>query len=150
MQRNAVRALLTVTLLLCALTRADAVPMVRLVTDGVDVTVADGGVGDASSASGVVLFNGSLGDWLINITSGFSKPALGSAATPMLDLNSANLSSSGGGAIDIWLTDTDFAAIPTAANVLAAIGGTTSGTVSYRTFYDASNTPFGTAKAQRA
>ena len=141
-----VRFLITAALLFGVLGNAYAIPMLRLTTSaGGDVTVKDGDVTDQMAANGVVLFNGSLAGWAINITTGLSKPAVGSATAPLLDLNSVNLSSSSTGSIDIWLTDTDFTALPSATAVLAAIGGTTSGTVSYQTFFDSSNTPFGTA-----
>lgn len=129
------------------ISHADAIPMLRLTTsDGASVTVTDGGAGDLSGAAdGVVIFSGGLGNWLWNIASGFSKPALGSAIAPQLDLNSVNLSSSGGaGTVNIWLTDTDFTAKPALTEMVAAIGGTTSGQITFRTFMDAGNAAFGT------
>jgi hypothetical protein len=129
------------------LSQANAIPMLRLTTsDGGSVTVADGGAGDLSGAGdGIVIFSGGLGNWIWNIASGFSKPAIGSAVAPELDLNSVNLSSSGpAGTVNIWLTDTDFSAQTSLANMMAAIGGTTSGSINYRTFMDAGNTAFGT------
>jgi hypothetical protein len=128
--------------------QASAVPMLRLTTsEGSSTTVADGGAGDLTGAAdGVVVYSGSLGGWIWNIASGFSKPALGTASSPILDLNSVNLSSFGyTGTVSIWLTDTDFTATSGITNMIAAIGGTTSGSVSFRTFADSSNTPFGQA-----
>jgi PEP-CTERM motif-containing protein len=148
MRTTALRSLLASALLFGVVVNAQAIPMLRLTTSaGGNVTVADGDANDQLAADGVVLFTGSLPGWAVNITSGLSKPAVGSAEAPLLDLASVNLSSSFGtsGSIDIWLTDTDFTAIPTQASVLSAIGGTTSGTISYQTFFDPSNTPFGTA-----
>jgi hypothetical protein len=141
------RVALPAVLSLGVLSQANAVPMLRLTTsDGGSVTVADGGVGDLTGAGdGVVVFSGGLGNWIWNIASGFSKPALGSAVLPELDLNSVNLSSSGpAGTVNIWLTDTDFNAKPALTNMMAAIGGTTSGEISYRTFMDSGNAAFGT------
>jgi hypothetical protein len=129
------------------LSQANAIPMLRLTTsDGGSVTVADGGAGDLSGAGdGIVIFSGGLGNWIWNIASGFSKPALGSAVAPELDLNSVNLSSSGpAGTVNIWLTDTDFSAKSSLTDMMAAIGGTTSGEISFRTFMDAGNAAFGT------
>ena len=129
------------------LSQANAIPMLRLTTsDGGNVTVADGGAGDLSGAGdGVVIFSGALGSWVWNIASGFSKPALGSALNPELDLNSVNLSSAGaGGTVNIWLTDTDFSPRASLTSLMASIGGTTSGEVTYRTFMDAGNAAFGT------
>jgi hypothetical protein len=123
---------------------ASAVPMLRLSSEGHTVTVTDNGAGDLSDTDGLVLFYGSLPGWSINITSGFSKPLLGSALQPILDLASANFTSYGGAsALEIWLTDTDFA--PTSsAHTMAGIGGTTDGTVTYQAYYDSTNTAFGT------
>ncbi len=129
------------------LSQANAIPMLRLTTSGGDsVTVADGGAGDLTGAAdGVVVFSGSLGNWIWNIASGFSKPALGSAVLPELDLNSVDLSSAGpAGTVNIWLTDTDFSAHSALTSMMAAIGGTTSGEISLRTFMDAGNAAFGT------
>jgi hypothetical protein len=81
----------------------------------------------------------------MNITSGFSKPFLGSTFEPWLDLFSANFNSTAAGTLDIWLSDTDFGPHSEGASVLAAIGGTTYGSVTYKTFYDDSNVAFGMA-----
>lgn len=125
---------------------AQAVPILRLTSSaGGDVTIVDGGVGDANAAAGVVVFNDSLAGWMINVTTGLSKPAIGSDTQPLLDLASVNVSGSGPGTLSIWLTDTDFAPISGNAQVLAEIGGTTAGSISYQTFFDVNNTPFGTS-----
>lgn len=141
-------ALSTVTALglLGMLTQAHAIPTLRLESSGgASVTVADGAALDGSAADGAVVFNGSLDSWILNVTTGLSKPLLGSADSPILDLNSVNLSSSGPGTLKIWFTDTGFTSIPTEAQVFAEIGGTTNGSVSFSTYFDASNTAFGMA-----
>jgi len=141
--RTVAMPLIAAALLLGPLS-ASAVPMLRLSSQGHTVTVTDNGAGDSSADDGLVLFYGSLPGWNINITSGFSKPLLGSASEPILDLASANFSSYGGAsALEIWLTDTDFAPAPSAPT-MAGIGGTTDGTVTYRAYYDSTNTAFGT------
>lgn len=133
----------TAAMLLGLVAQANAVPMLRLTTStGATITVSDGDANDASSDNGLVTFNGPLGDWKVNVTTGMSKPAFGSAAEPMLDLMSLNMQSNGvAGNITLELTDTDFGAQP--AHVGTAIGGTTLGNVTYRTFYDAANQAFG-------
>ncbi len=91
-----------------------------------------------------MLFNGPLGDWTINVTTGLSKPALGDALTPILDLNSLNMTSSGpAGTITLEFTETGFGSQPNAAHVGTAIGGTTTGNVTFRSFFDAANQAFG-------
>ena len=149
MERTLSRSLL-VALTLGVVSQAHAIPQLRLQSSaGADVTVADGDSSgaevDLSPVSGVILFSGPIAGWNLNITSGFSKPFLGSSMEPWLDLNSANFSSLEGGTLNLWLTDTDFGPHSNAAHVLAAIGGTTFGTVTYKTFYDESNVAFGTA-----
>jgi hypothetical protein len=133
--------------LLGMFTQANAIPTLRLESSaGPSVTVGDGSALDSLPNAGGVTYIGSLDGWIVNVTTGLSKPILGSADSPMLDLSSVNVSSAGPGTLKIWLTDTGFTAIPTMGSVLAEIGGTTlGGTVSYETYFDASNTAFGTA-----
>jgi hypothetical protein len=130
-----------------------AIPQLRLqsISGGAeiaDVTIIDGDVDgpetDLNSASGVILFSGALAGWNMNITSAFSKPFAGSELEPLLDLNSVSYSSEAGGTLNIWLTDTGFGP-HSSAHVLAAIGGTTFGNVTFKAYYDESNTAFGTA-----
>jgi protein with PEP-CTERM/exosortase system signal len=117
---------------------ANATPTLTF-NDGVDpaVTVTDNGVGDLNPIVGAVTWSGSLGNWLINVTTGVTKPALGSAANPEMDLSSVNASSLGGGTLTITFSESGF--IPSGvAN--AAIGGTLShgGTLSASAWVNAS------------
>jgi hypothetical protein len=141
------RVIFAVGISLGMIASVNATPMLKLTSGASEVLVSDGGAGDSSGAGdGIVAFNGALGNWTLNVATGISKPALGSADTPELDLNSVNLSSAGAAStVNIWLTDTDFSAKSSLVGMVAAIGGTTSGQISYRTFYDAGNTAFGTA-----
>src|SRR5262245_38290472 len=136
MERTLSRGFL-VALALGLASQAHAIPTLRLQSSaGGDVTIADGDSSgaeiDLSPQSGVILFSGAIAGWNLNITSGFSKPFLGSEIEPWLDLNSANFSSLEGGVLNLWLTDTDFGPHSNAAHVLAAIGGTTFGTVTFK------------------
>jgi hypothetical protein len=142
MRNSLNRILLASALALGVAASAHALPILRLTTSGGSmVTVADGGAGDIDPTAGSVVVFGPLAGWNINVSTGLSTPVLGSASQPELDLNSVNVSS-GAGWIDIELTDTGFTA-QNAASFLATIGGTTSGSVSYRTYLDSSNTAFG-------
>jgi len=119
--------------------QANALPILRLVSSGgSDVTITD------SDADGIVSYSGALAGWTnVNFTTGFSKPALGSAQVPFLDILSANMSSSGGPAsLSVYLTDTDFGP-SNEGQFISAIGGSTQGSVSYQAFADASNAAFG-------
>jgi hypothetical protein len=126
---------------------AHPIPILSLTTNtGAPATVADGDVGDVNAAAGAVTFLSPLGgQWVVNVTTGLSKPLLGDENKPELDLNSVNVSAlPGAGWLEIELTDTGFTPTST-AGFLAAIGGTTGGSVSYKTYFDSSNTAFGKA-----
>jgi hypothetical protein len=128
-------------------TQAHAGPILR-VTTGLNETieVADNAAGDLNPLGGsITLAAFGLEGWSMSISTGVSKPQLGSARLPYLDLNSMNVSSAGPGSLSILFTDTDFLPVLNGARTLAAIGGTTEGTISYRSFYDPTNTPFGQA-----
>lgn len=124
---------------------ADATLILRLddpTTSGIEVTVADQGAGDINPDVGAITFMGSVGAFTMNVSSGFSKPVLGSAAFPSIDLNSFDLTTAAtGGSLQIWLTDTGFTALGPA---MMAIGGVTAGNVTYTAWADESNVEFAT------
>jgi hypothetical protein len=94
-----------------------------------------------NDGDGILTFNGGIGAFFINFTTGLSKPALGTATSPDLDLLSVDVSG-GTGILTIQQTDTDF---NSNSSWLAAmrIGGVTTGSVTYTTYFDTTNTPFG-------
>jgi PEP-CTERM motif-containing protein len=143
------RLLLASAFAVGAVAAANALPVLRLTTSGgATATISDGGAGDANAATGAVTFVNGLGsDWFVNVTTGLSKPVLGAANSPELDINSINVSAMpGAGWLDIELTDIDFTPT-TGALFLAAIGGTTAGSVSYQTYFDSGNTEFARTSA---
>lgn len=82
--------------------RANAAFTLRLSSDGGSnwTTVTDGGAGDTSGQAGSITFNGSIGNFVVNVTTGISKPIL--VNTPFsasMDLNSINVSVAGGGSL---------------------------------------------------
>ena len=120
---------------------AQAAAQLRLTDQATNTSVT---LGDINN-DGVITFNGGLGGtvWSVNVTTGLSKPTLGDAQFPVMDLNSVNVSGSGAGTLIIEFTDTDFQGLlPTGVTFTSAIGGTTQGTVTYNTFGDGANTPF--------
>ncbi len=124
---------------------AHATPMLQLEATGVAaVTITDNGIGDISPLQGAVTFNGALGDFILNVTTGLSKPLLGTPAFPHLDLNSVNVNSFSGGTLTIRLTDTGFIGNLPTVNFASLIGGTTFGNVSYSTYIAQGNNPFAT------
>ena len=121
---------------------ADAAFILRLddpTTLGIDVTVADQGAGDINPTVGVVMFSGSVGAFAVNVSTGVSKPIVGSAGIPRIDLNSIDVTTGSGGSLQIWLTGTGFTALGPA---MMSIGGVTAGNVTYAAWADESNVEF--------
>jgi hypothetical protein len=119
---------------------------IRLTDGNTSFTVNDGGPGDTNAVAGVVGFSGAVGDFIVNVSTGISYPILGSSVSPSLDLNSVDVSYNGlalSNTLTIYLTDTGFSSPSTIGGFTAHIGGTTTGTVKYSTYLDASNTAFG-------
>ena len=129
-----------------------------LSTPGIDVIIVDdvdGGVGtatakgasnaaDSSAGDGFITFNGAVGAFSVNVTTGISKPIIGSASVARIDLNSVNVSGAAGD-LEIMLTDTDFTLAGTQAILSNEIGGTTDGTVTTTHSLDAANVEFGSS-----
>jgi hypothetical protein len=90
-------------------------------------------------ADGLVVAGGAFGDWVFIVSSGMSKPALGSATNPHMSLTGLAL---GGGTLILTLTDTDFTSPPGLAHM--SIGGVTGGVVTYHAYWDAGNAEFAT------
>lgn len=118
---------------------AQAVPTLKI-SDGVlpEITIGDGAGGDSNGAAGVVTWIGSVGVWTVNVDTGITKPAFGSADNPFMDLAFVDISSAAG-TLTLKFSETGFTKLGTASSL---IGGTTSGTVSYSTYWSATNTLF--------
>jgi len=125
---------------------AMATPMLEL-SDGTTGTttlvIQDGSALDELPYAGGVLYNGALGVFIVNITTGITKPLIGGMDYPMMDLNSLNLSSSSAGTLTIKWTDTGFTLPDTLSGFNSFIGGTTTGTVTLDTYLDEKNDAFG-------
>ena len=131
-----------------------------LSTVGVDVIIVDdvdGGVGtwtpkgfstaaDGSAGDGLVTFMGAVGSFIVNVTTGISKPIIGAPDKARIDLNSVNVSGAAGH-LEIMLTDTDFSALPYQDSEGVVLtndwGGTTDGKVWAQGFVDPGNNAFG-------
>lgn len=96
------------------------------------VTVED------TDGDGVVTYYGNVGTgtWEVNITTGLTKPLLGSESFPRMDLNSVNVTSLSGGSIDIYFSEDNFSLDPSVTGFICDIGGTTDGTVSANAYLD--------------
>lgn len=123
---------------------ANAVPTLRLTQGANIVTVSDNGFGDINPLAGVVAFSGTVGDFLVNTTTGVTKPLLGNPSDPILDLNSINVNGAVPGTIVLEFSETDFTNINSALDMVSIIGGTTAGTLQFETFGSLSNSLFAT------
>ena len=106
--------------------------------------VADNGPGDVDPLVGAITYSGPIGaDWLVNVTTGISKPLLGSSSQPNLDLNSVNVTSTGGGHLRFGVFDSGFDGPISggfAGPFTFAVGGTTTGTAArFEAFGDDTN-----------
>lgn len=124
---------------------------------GNDVIVLDNGAGDTIPALGAISFSTSAFGYSLLINTSQSKPMLGNATAPQLDLTfTATTSAGGGGNVFLYASDTDFVS---SGSFLLALGGTNSGgsgTVTGRAWGGTNNTAlsfsganlFGTSGAQ--
>jgi len=103
---------------------------------------------DSTPNDGLVIFQGVIGHFTINVTTAISKPIIGPAR---IDLNSINVTSSalgpsGSGMLTIQVTDTDFLLGNSQPlyKLTDELGGTTNGTVDFaHGIFDPTNTAFG-------
>jgi hypothetical protein len=108
---------------------------------GNDILVQDNGAGDAIGALGAISFSTSAFGYSLLVNTSQSKPMLGSATAPQLDLSyTATTSAAGGGNVFLYASDTDFVS---SGSFLLALGGTNSGgsgTVTGRAWGGTNNT----------
>jgi len=109
-------------------------------SDGADPNTGDGG-------TGFVVINSALGGWVVNVTTGLSKPILGGPFEAELDLNSVDVSSANAGTLTIMLTDTFYYTPNGPAGdsyATSLIGGTTNGSVTATSYLNNNNEAYGT------
>jgi hypothetical protein len=109
-----------------------ATPFLWLSDGLASVLVLDNGVGDSDPTSGkIVLVNLGLGIWNSNIDIAYTKPFLGSAQAPVMDLQFGN-SSTAAGTLWIWFVDSGFDYTGGLnSDVAVTLGGNTTGTVDF-------------------
>jgi hypothetical protein len=83
--------------------------------------VTDGDSMDSNTLAGAVTFNGSLGIFILNVSTGLTKPLAGSASAPSIDLNSVNFAT-GAGTLTMTFSETGFTAFP--GILTGDVGGT--------------------------
>jgi hypothetical protein len=99
---------------------------------GMNTVIIDG------LGSGIVTYSGPVGDWTINVTTGLTKPVIGSAAVPQIDVNTIDLYNGDGGAgntLTIKWTDVGFTGLG-ALNFSTGGTLTGSGSVQFAAYYD--------------
>jgi serine-aspartate repeat-containing protein C/D/E len=120
-----------------------AAPSLRLSDGTTTIVVTDGDVNDGDSTPGSVGFIGNLGVWSFTVTSGITKPVLGTATVPGMDVTATIAESSGAGTLTIDFADDFFG--PTSANFTAPISGIndhSTDTVSYDVLVSSGNALF--------
>jgi hypothetical protein len=125
-----------------------AIPTLQL-TDGVTtVMIVDGTAADSNPVAGAVTFIGVVGNWVTNVTTGITMPLLGSATLPFMDLNSVDVTSIGGGTLNIMFSEVGFGPLLAPTGFMSDIGGTLNSAagsrVTYNTYLDAGNVLFAT------
>ncbi|MGB0629070.1 MAG: hypothetical protein ACPGRZ_00115 [Alphaproteobacteria bacterium] len=117
-------------------------PLILPAAGPASVTITDDGIGDGTPIPGSISFNGAVGNFDLNVATGVTKPILGSAQDPLLDLNSIDINFSNPGTIVIEFSETDFTTGSSSLQFRSVIGGTTVGTLRFQTFGSNSNTLF--------
>ncbi len=128
---------------------AAGVPAISQATPMLRYTIAStSGVGTLLGPGMVSAGTGTISGVTYSFT-GTSKPALGSAEKPVLDLFSLSLKNAGSvTTADVWLTDTGFSGHTTPLGLLSSYGGTLtsltgSGTAQFWSYADSSNAAWG-------
>ena len=132
--------LISLLAVLLAVGSASALAFLKLSDGTTTIEIQDNGSGDTSSSTlGVVTWVGALGNFTVNISTGVSKDVLGSATSPIIDLNSVNVG--GPGTLTVSFSDTDFTGSGL-MNYDFDIGGTTDGTAAATSYFDLGNVAF--------
>jgi hypothetical protein len=119
----------------------------ELISGGSDIIVADGSGLDLSAADGQVAWIGTINGWTFAITAGDTKPQLGSATSPQLDLGVlANVV--GNGNLIVKFSDTGFG--PSSGTVSSTFFENGTSTASASVLVDSANTLFGGSESTDA
>jgi hypothetical protein len=128
---------LAAVLTVSATTNAEAAASLRLTQGATVITIGDG------NNDGVIAFNGAVGTFFINVTTGQTKPA---TSSPRMILDSSNTSTPAGGTLKIEFTSTGYTgAAPFSlldfSGFVDVLGA--GGSIDYSAFFDPLNTSFG-------
>jgi hypothetical protein len=128
--------------------QAYGVPTLSFKVDGGATTFcADNAACDLDSTAGVVAVVAPLpGGFTVNVTTGATKPTLGTAGQPHMDLNSINIQSTGGTHdLTLGFSEVGFTKAPTGLTGLlgGALTAPAGSTVTAEAYYHTGNTLFG-------
>jgi hypothetical protein len=106
----------------CLVQSVNAIPTLTLSDGTTTIVVTDGSAQDSNTLAGAVTFNGALGsNFILNVSTGLTKPLTGSASAPSIDLNSVDFAT-GAGTLTISFSETGFTAFP--GILTGDVGGT--------------------------
>ena len=114
---------------------ASALPFLQLSSGNNNVTVYDGAAGDLNPVAGAITFMGSVGTFVVNVTTGITVPVIGTPELPEMDLNSVNVASMSGGELKILFFADGFGPLM-APGFITSVGGVTSGNVTFNVAVD--------------
>lgn len=107
------------------------------------VTIVDNGAGDTDTTVGSLVYSGSIGNFTMNFTVGWTKPIYGSGSLPKMHLHTLHMTSTGGGTMTVSMTETGFGPVASGiSGFYTGIGGMTGGTVTLNSYFDTCNIPF--------
>jgi hypothetical protein len=116
MKKNIITLACSAAAVLACVSSTQATPGIRWSFDGGttwSATVNDGGVGDTKAAVGQVGVDITLGGFTFSASgTGATKPLLGTAGSPIMDLGVDGAGSTGGGTLIVEFTETDYSPVP--------------------------------------
>lgn len=145
-------AILSAALALAATSVTQAVPTLRIQSGATIITVQDNGVGDTDLQPGAISYTapaGTFANWSVVFSGGITKPAIGSATAPELDLNwnIVRTAGSGSGTITAMFSENGFN-LATAKPFITSSGGTlgtsAANSATVNTFYAGNDTVLAT------
>lgn len=147
MKRLVATCVLSIGLLVAAAPQADAALRLRIedLDTGEGIVLTDGATGDANSVTGAVTYVGSVGQFVVNVTTGISKPLIGGVNNyAELHLDNVSINTNGAGSLRIVLQDTDFVGGPDGpmsfvSEIVALLTAPTGSTVFAQSYVDPTN-----------
>jgi hypothetical protein len=119
-------------LLALALTASAEASSIKLQAGSTEVIVEDGTAADINSVDGAVTYSGAIGDWIINVTTGTTQPAIGTLTDPEMSFTDVSVLSAGSSTLTLMYSALGFTT--TGGLLEVNFGGTTSGDVTYKVF----------------